>query len=118
MAPTRTPAIWTTRTWARCITPAHRFCRRCWRWPSAKIPDGRALLEAAIIGYEASLRIGLATQPALFQRGFMATPTCGAMGAALAVGKLLKFNAQDMAGALGAAGAYAGGSRSFIIPAA
>src|SRR5690606_6497738 len=36
--------------------------------------DGRALLEAAIVGYEASLRIGLATQPALFQRGFMATP--------------------------------------------
>jgi len=75
--------------------------------------SGRALLEAAIIGYEASLRIGLATQPALFQRGFMATPTCGAMGAALAVGKLLKFNAQDMAGALGAAGAYAGGLAQF-----
>jgi 2-methylcitrate dehydratase PrpD len=75
--------------------------------------SGRDLLEAAIIGYEASLRIGLATQPALFQRGFMATPTCGAMGAALAVGKLLKFNAQDMAGALGAAGAYAGGLAQF-----
>ena len=75
--------------------------------------SGRALLEAAIIGYEASLRIGLATQPALFQRGFMATPTCGAMGAALAVGKLLGFNAQDMAGALGAAGAYAGGLAQF-----
>jgi 2-methylcitrate dehydratase PrpD len=75
--------------------------------------DGRAALEAAIIGYEASLRIGLATQPALFQRGFMATPTCGAMGAALAVGKLLGFNATDMAGALGAAGAYAGGLAQF-----
>ena len=75
--------------------------------------SGRALLEAAIIGYEASLRIGLATQPALFQRGFMATPTCGAMGAALAVGKLLNFNAQDMAGALGASGAYAGGLAQF-----
>ena len=74
---------------------------------------GRATLTAAIIGYEASLRIGLATQPALFQRGFMATPTCGAMGAALAVGKLLNFNATDMAGALGAAGAYAGGLAQF-----
>ena len=77
--------------------------------------SGRALLEAAIIGYEASLRIGLATQPALFQRGFMATPTCGAMGAALASGKLLKFNATDMAGALGAAGAYAGGLAQFYL---
>lgn len=77
--------------------------------------DGRAALEAAIIGYEASLRIGLATQPALFQRGFMATPTCGAMGAALAAGKLLGFNANDMAGALGAAGAYAGGLAQFYL---
>lgn len=76
---------------------------------------GRAVLEAAIIGYEASLRIGLATQPALFQRGFMATPTCGAMGAALAAGKLLGFGAIDMAGALGAAGAYAGGLAQFYL---
>jgi 2-methylcitrate dehydratase PrpD len=74
---------------------------------------GRALLEAAICGYEASLRIGLAVQPSMFQRGFMATPTCGTLGAALAVGKLLKFNAQDMAGALGAASNYAGGLAQF-----
>jgi 2-methylcitrate dehydratase PrpD len=75
--------------------------------------SGRALLEAAICGYEASLRIGLATQPGLFRRGFMATPTCGALGAALAVGKLLGFGADDLAGALGAAGAYAGGLAQF-----
>ena len=75
--------------------------------------SGRALLEAAICGYEASLRIGLATQPSLFQRGFMATPTCGALGAALAAGKLLGFSPEDMAGALGAAGAYAGGLAQF-----
>ena len=75
--------------------------------------DGRLFLEAAIIGYEISLRLGLATQPALFERGFMATPTCGAMGAALAVSKILNFSAVDMAGALGAAGAYAGGLAQF-----
>lgn len=75
--------------------------------------DGRALLEAAICGYEASLRIGLAVQPSLFQRGFMSTPTCGALGAALAVGKLLRFGAQDLAGALGAASSYAGGLAQF-----
>ncbi len=75
--------------------------------------SGRALLEAAICGYEASLRIGLAVQPAMFRRGFMATPTCGTLGAALAVGKLLRFNANDIAGALGAAGAYAGGLAQF-----
>lgn len=75
--------------------------------------SGRALLEAAICGYEASLRIGLAVQPAMFRRGFMATPTCGTFGAALAVGKLLRFNADDIAGALGAAGSYAGGLAQF-----
>ena len=74
---------------------------------------GRAVLEAAICGYEASLRIGLAVQPFLFQRGFLATPICSTVGAALAVGKLLRFDASDIAGALGAAGAYAGGLAQF-----
>lgn len=75
--------------------------------------SGRALLEAAICGYEASLRIGLAVQPSMFHRGFMATPTCGALGAALAVGKLLHFGPEDLAGALGAASTYAGGLAQF-----
>ncbi len=75
--------------------------------------SGRALLEAAICGYEASLRIGLAVQPSLFHRGFLATATCGPLGAALAAGKLLRFNADDMAGALGAACTYAGGLAQF-----
>ncbi len=75
--------------------------------------SGTELLEAAICGYEASLRIGLAVQPSMFQRGFMATPTCGTLGAALAAGKLLKFSANDMAGALGAASNYAGGLAQF-----
>ena len=74
---------------------------------------GSAMLEAAICGYEASLRIGLATQPYMFQRGFMATPTCGTLGAALAVAKLLKFGVEDMRGALGAASSYAGGLAQF-----
>jgi 2-methylcitrate dehydratase PrpD len=74
---------------------------------------GRQLLEAAIVGYEASLRIGLAVQPYMFQRGFMATPTCGTLGAALAVGKLLKFAPTELCGALGAASTYAGGLAQF-----
>jgi 2-methylcitrate dehydratase PrpD len=74
---------------------------------------GKALLEAAIVGYEASLRIGLAVQPQLFHKGFLATATCGPLGAALAAGKLLRFGAEDMAGALGAACTYAGGLAQF-----
>lgn len=75
--------------------------------------SGRALLEAAICGYEASLRIGLAVQPQLFQKGFLATATVGPLGAALAAAKLLRFSAADMAGALGAACTYAGGLAQF-----
>jgi 2-methylcitrate dehydratase PrpD len=75
--------------------------------------SGKALLEAAICGYEASLRIGLAVQPQLFQKGFLATATVGPLGAALAAGKLLRFEAEDMAGALGAACTYAGGLAQF-----
>jgi len=88
-------------------------------WPAAfaiaerENATGRALLEAAICGYEASLRIGLAVQPSLFHRGFLATATCGPLGAALAAGKLLRFKAEDMAGALGAACTYAGGLAQF-----
>ncbi len=75
--------------------------------------SGRALLEAAICGYEASLRIGLAVQPQMFHKGFLATATCGPLGAALTAAKLLGMNAQDMAGALGAACTYAGGLAQF-----
>jgi 2-methylcitrate dehydratase PrpD len=78
-----------------------------------KDASGREFLEASICGYEASLRIGLAVQPSQFRRGFMATPTCGALGAALAVGKLLHFGPDDLAGALGAAASYAGGLAQF-----
>jgi len=75
--------------------------------------SGRAVLEAGICGYEASLRIGLAAQPAMFHRGFIPTPICGTFGAAVAVGKLLGFDATEMAGTIGAATTYAGGLAQF-----
>ncbi len=75
--------------------------------------SGRQVLEAAICGYEASLRIGLAVAPSSFHRGFMPTSSSGALGAAVAVGKLLDFQTQEMAGALGAAANFAGGLAQF-----
>jgi 2-methylcitrate dehydratase PrpD len=74
---------------------------------------GRDLLEAAICGYEASLRIGLAVQPQLFHKGFLATATVGPLGAALAAGKIMGFKSEDLAGALGAACTYSGGLAQF-----
>jgi 2-methylcitrate dehydratase PrpD len=75
--------------------------------------SGRALLEAAIVGYEACLRIGLAVQPQLFHKGFLATATVGPLGAGLACGKLMGFKAEDLAGTLGSAATYAGGLAQF-----
>ncbi len=75
--------------------------------------SGKQVLEAAICGYEASLRIGLAVAPSAFHRGFMPTSSSGVLGAAIAAGKLLDFQAQEMAGALGAAANFAGGLAQF-----
>ncbi len=77
------------------------------------LASGRQILEAAICGYEASLRIGLAVAPSTFHRGFMPTSSSGALGAAIAAGKLLDFKPEEMAGALGAAANYAGGLAQF-----
>src|SRR5258706_10174944 len=52
---------------------------------------GRALLEAAVCGYEDSLRIGFAVQPFIFYLGFIVDPTCCRLVAGLAVGKTHRF---------------------------
>ncbi len=75
--------------------------------------SGPELLAAAICGYEVGLRTGLAVQPSQFHRGFMATPTCGTLGAAVAVGKLLGMDAEGLAGTLGVAASYSGGLAQF-----
>lgn len=71
--------------------------------------SGKELLLALIAAYEADLRIGEAVQPTHVRRGFHSSSTINTFGAAIAAGKVLNFNAEQMAGAMGLAGLQASG---------
>src|SRR5207237_8282908 len=49
--------------------------------------DGRAVVTAAVAGYEAITRIGMAASGTFHERGWHATAACGAFAAALAAAK-------------------------------
>jgi 2-methylcitrate dehydratase PrpD len=70
---------------------------------------GKDLLLALVAGYEADLRIGEAVQPTHVRRGFHSSATINTFGAAISSGKVLDFNAQQMAGVMGLAGLQAAG---------
>ena len=65
---------------------------------------GRDALRAIVAGYEVGARVGVAIQPSHWYNGFQATGTVGALGAAVAAGALLGFDARQMTAALGVAG--------------
>jgi 2-methylcitrate dehydratase PrpD len=74
---------------------------------------GRELLAAVVAGAEVMIRIGRATKHNNENRGFHAPGTTGPFGAAVAVGKLLKFDAEQMTQAIGIAGSLAAGLLEF-----
>ncbi|MBI4563004.1 MAG: MmgE/PrpD family protein [Candidatus Rokubacteria bacterium] len=71
--------------------------------------DGRSVLTAAVAGYEAITRIGMAAPGAFHARGWHATAVCGAFAATLVAGKCLGLNGQQLTAALGIAGSFASG---------
>ncbi len=71
--------------------------------------DGRSAVTAAVAGYEAITRIGMAAPGRFHARGFHATAVCGALAAALAAGKCDKLDAERLTSALGIAGSFASG---------
>jgi 2-methylcitrate dehydratase PrpD len=75
--------------------------------------SGRDLVAAFVAGAEVMVRIGRATKHTNEARGFHAPGTTGPFGAAVAVGKLLGFDAERMTNALGIAGSLAGGLLEF-----
>ncbi len=76
--------------------------------------SGKDFLTALVAGYEAMIRISLATGPGASRRqGWHLTGTCGTFGAAAAAGKLLHLDAQGMASALGMAGTQSAGLWAF-----
>src|SRR5204862_5565974 len=74
--------------------------------------SGRDVIAAFVAGYETACRIGLAMRPGHYGRGFHATGTVGAFGAAAACARLLGLDAAGMARALGIAGTQAAGPKS------
>jgi 2-methylcitrate dehydratase PrpD len=74
--------------------------------------SGRAVLAAFVAGYEIACRIGMALRPGHYDRGFHATGTIGALGAAAACAHLLGLDADATARALGIAGTQAAGLKS------
>jgi len=74
---------------------------------------GRELIAAFVAGSEVMIRIGRATRHNNEGRGFHAPGTTGPFGGAVAVGRLLQFDADRMTNALGIAGSLACGLLEF-----
>ena len=71
---------------------------------------GEKFLEAAVVGYETIIRIGLAIDaPKLFAHGWWPSTICGAFGVAAAGAKFLDLSWEQTMNALGIASLHSGG---------
>jgi 2-methylcitrate dehydratase PrpD len=77
-----------------------------------KKASGKAVIAAFVAGYETCCRIGMTLRPGHYTRGFHATGTVGAFGAAAACAQLLGLDAEATARALGIAGTQSAGLKS------
>jgi len=76
---------------------------------------GSDVLAGIIAGYEVTCRVALAMPAkAHYDRGFHPTATCGAFGAAVAVGRVFGLDAEQIASALGIALSQSAGSLAFL----
>jgi 2-methylcitrate dehydratase PrpD len=74
-----------------------------------------ALLEAIVAGYEVTMRVGNALNPAsAYARGFHPTGVAGVFGATMAAGRLLGLDQRALTTALGIAGTMAAGSLEYL----
>src|SRR5690606_32820466 len=74
--------------------------------------SGRACLDAYVVGLQIMGRVGQGLNPAHRNRGWHATGTVGALGAAAACARLLRLPAEQAAFALSIATSMAGGFMS------
>jgi 2-methylcitrate dehydratase PrpD len=72
---------------------------------------GRELVLAYILGVEVECRIADAIHPRHYQEGFHSTATMGGLGAAVAVGKILRLKEEKLIQTLGIAASMAAGLR-------
>ena len=71
------------------------------------------LTRAVALGYEVACRIGGATHPSQWRRGFHNTPLFGTFGAATATAAVLGLDGTRLANAFGLAGSHASGLLSY-----
>ncbi len=76
--------------------------------------EGDALIAAFVAGYEFECRVGLLVAPGHYARGFHATATVGALGAALACAHLLRLSPLQATYAVGIAATQAAGLKSLF----
>jgi len=76
--------------------------------------DGQTAITAAVAGYEAITRLGMAAPGAFHDRGFHATAVCGPFAAALVAGRGLLLEPERLTAALGIAGSCASGLMEFL----
>ncbi len=76
--------------------------------------SGKDFMHAFILGVEAECRIGLAVYPSHYERGFHITGTAGVFGSAVACGKLLGLNEQQMIWAMGIAATQSAGLKEMF----
>ena len=71
-------------------------------------------MHAFILGFEAESRIGNSVYPSHYDVGWHITGTAGVFGAAIAIGKLIGLNEQQMIWAIGLAATQAAGLREMF----
>ncbi len=76
--------------------------------------SGAEFLHALVLGIECACRIGNAVGPAHYEEGWHISGSCGVFGAAVAAGKVLGLNAQQMTWALGIAATSASSLRMML----
>ena len=76
--------------------------------------NAKAVILATVIGYDVMLRIAAAMHPESARRGFHNTAIAGVFGAAAAVSSMLGLDAVRSAHALGLAGSFAAGTRTYL----
>ncbi len=74
--------------------------------------DGPTFLTAFVAGFEVECKIAEAINPDHYMRGFHTSGTVGTFGAAVAAGKLLKLDENQMRQAIGIAASMASGIRA------
>lgn len=72
------------------------------------------LLHAAVVGYEAAIRLANAVQPSHKKRGFHVSGTCCTVGCAIGIASMLDYSKEEMSNVLSAAATTAAGLLAVI----